>query len=466
LKLHQPTAEGHEIALIDCGLMARIGQEDRDKMISAVIHLANKDYASLVDDFMALGILPPDSERATIIPLMDKALSPYVKGGGAKSYEAELKRMYGMEESNMSSQVGGFQAMTQDALTVLNDVPFSIPPYFAILGRAIVTLEGIALTGDPGYGLIMEAYPFIARQLLRDDRPEIQTALQEVLYSGDAAGSANGALKLNRLLVLLNNAAGSVGKQDGGAFVDLDTVPEDGMTLETGLKYIMSDNADSLRTLLEPEVETIADVLSRQIIRKGLNEAIVSLTPPRPPSIPFLGNILPSLPNPKIDEIPLPILLPAKSGNPSDPPSIGVLNLRDFIDFVAPKLDRNEEIYAIGLGDAAAEFFGEDVAAFVRGESILSVNTAQMVLQAARQQAGSGNALLSSDGAQQVMRGMSSLLDSRSGTAVKTDLASFFEASDKLDSTESERLDDILAQIINRTVARATERLREVPRLF
>ena len=29
----------------------------------------------------------------------------------------------------------GFQAMTQDALTVLNDVPFSIPPYFALLAR-------------------------------------------------------------------------------------------------------------------------------------------------------------------------------------------------------------------------------------------------------------------------------------------------------------------------------------------
>lgn len=67
---------------------------------------------------------------------MDKALSPYVKGGGAKKYEAELKRMYGMEENSMSSQVGGFQAMTQDALTVLNDIPFSIPPYFAILGES------------------------------------------------------------------------------------------------------------------------------------------------------------------------------------------------------------------------------------------------------------------------------------------------------------------------------------------
>ncbi len=30
---------------------------------------------------------------------MDKALSPYVKGGGAKKYEEELRRMYGMDGS-------------------------------------------------------------------------------------------------------------------------------------------------------------------------------------------------------------------------------------------------------------------------------------------------------------------------------------------------------------------------------
>ena len=54
-------------------------------MISAVIHLANKNYAALVDDFMRLNILPPDSNRATIIPLMDKALTPYVKGVVPKS---------------------------------------------------------------------------------------------------------------------------------------------------------------------------------------------------------------------------------------------------------------------------------------------------------------------------------------------------------------------------------------------
>lgn len=36
---------------------------------------------------------------AQVVPLMDKALSPYVKGGGAKKYEEELRRMYGMDGS-------------------------------------------------------------------------------------------------------------------------------------------------------------------------------------------------------------------------------------------------------------------------------------------------------------------------------------------------------------------------------
>ena len=145
-----------------------------DTMVSAIIHLANRDYKSLVDDFIDLEILPSNCDRALVEPLMDKALTPYVKGGGAVKYEEEIKKIYGMDGS-ISATAGGFSAMTSDAITVLNDIPFSIPPYFALLGRAIITLEGIALTGDPSYGIIMEAYPFVARKLLSEDRPEIQS---------------------------------------------------------------------------------------------------------------------------------------------------------------------------------------------------------------------------------------------------------------------------------------------------
>lgn len=452
MKLNQPTAEGHTVALIDCGLMANINKADQDYMISAVIHLANKDYASLVDDFIRLKILPTDCDRAAIIPLMDKALSPYVKGGGAKKYEEELKKMYGMEES-MSSQVGGFQAMTQDALTVLNDIPFSIPPYFAILGRAIVTLEGIALTGDENYGIIMESYPFIARKLLSENRPEIQQALQEVLFSvGD---SSNPGLRLNRLLALLNNASGAVGTKEGAAFVDLDAVPEDGLSLGDGFKLLLSENAESVRKLLEEEVENIAWIFFRQITRKGMTEAVVTLTPPRPPSLPFIGDII-APPKLQLDDIPLPFLLPGEEI--SSTPSVSFMTANQFTDLIAPKLTRDEEIYAISISDAVEEFLGSNVANFLRGDSLISTQSASLVLAAASAGLLGNKDLLGTQNAQNVISIISSLLkriDSKAGGNVDVALS---EITAKLSGEEKERLNEIVTELTQRILTKIRAR--------
>lgn len=461
LLLDEPTEEGYELALIDCGLMAEINREDRDHMISAVIHLANKDYASLVDDFMNLKILPEDSNRAAIIPLMDKALSPYVKGGGAKKYEEELKRLYGMEDGSMQSTVGGFQAMTQDALTVLNDVPFSIPPYFAILGRAIVTLEGVALTGNPDYGIIMESYPFIARKLLQEDRPEIQQALQQVLYSADGS---NSRLKLSRLLALLNNAAGAIETKEGSVFVDLDAVPEDGLSFKEGLKFLLSDKAESLRNLLEKEVDSIVDILSRQIFRKAISEAVVALTPPRPPALPFIGDIFPSAP--KLDEIPLPLLLPGSAG--LQEPSLSVLTLNQLTDAVAPKLSQDDELFALGLSDAATEFFGEELGSFIRGESVFSTSTAEIAIASLRSGAIGQTDLLSPEAVNTVIETLSSILSlvqesNPNSSQMETELT---EAINNLDEPESAMLQEIVSELTQRTMARALDRLSTVDRVF
>ena len=439
------------MALLDCGLMANIDKADQDNMISAVIHLANKDYASLVDDFIRLKILPTDCDRAAIIPLMDKALSPYVKGGGAKKYEEELKRMYGMEDT-VSSQVGGFQAMTQDALTVLNDIPFSIPPYFAILGRAIVTLEGIALIGNENYGIIMEAYPHIARKLLSENRPEIQQALQEVLFSTDDSSSPG--LKLNRLFALLNNASGSVGTKEGAAFVDLDAVPEDGLSIGDGFKLLLSDNAESVRRLLEDEVESIAWIFFRQIIRKGATEAAVTLSPPRPPSIPFIGDII-APPKLQLDDIPLPFLLPGEEASSS--PSVSLMTANQFTDLIAPKLTRDEEIYAISISDAAEEFLGTSVANFLRGDGLISTQSASLVLAAASTGLLGNKELLGTQNAQNVILTVSNLLkrlDSKSGS-VDEILA---EITTKLSEDEKERLDEIVTELTQRILAKVRAR--------
>jgi hypothetical protein len=232
-------------------------------MVSAIIHLANRDYRSLVDDFINLEILPADCDRAKVEPLMDKALTPYVKGGGAQRYEQELKKIYKMD-GTLSSTAGGFQQMTQDALTVLNDIPFSIPAYFALLGRAIVTLEGIALTGDPEYGIIMEAYPFISRKLLREDRPAIQKALQQVLYT--AGGGGMDGMSGARLSALLQSAMGDA-VRESGAVIDLDHVSGE-LDLAKTVKLLMGESGKSLRTLLQSEAVTITELLLRQNLRR------------------------------------------------------------------------------------------------------------------------------------------------------------------------------------------------------
>jgi len=458
LLLDEPTEDGAELALIDCGLMAAINEVDRDFMISAVIHLANKDYASLVDDFIKLKILPEDTNRAAVIPLMDKALSPYVKGGGAKKYEEELKKLYNMEDGDMQSQVGGFQAMTQDALVVLNDIPFSIPPYFAILGRAIVTLEGVALTGNPEYGIILEAYPFIARKLLTRESSTVQKALQEVLYSNNEDGTSG--LKLSRLLALLNNAAGSVATQDGAVFVDIDAVPEDGISFQEGLKFMMSDDAESLRTLLEPEVDNIMDILTRQIFRQGIQEAVVALTPPRPPALPFLGDILP--PSPKLDEIPLPLLLPGAEGIQSS--SFVVTSIKELTNAVAPKLSQDEELFALGLADGAQEFFGEGMGEFVRGESVFSAKSIEILLGGLRSGVVGKTDLLSPEAIQTVIDTIGSVLTLAQGSAptestIEKDLR---DAIENLDATEKERFDGILNELTQRSITRVLERLSTV----
>jgi hypothetical protein len=320
----------------------------------------------------------------------------------------------------------------------------------------------VALTGNPEYGIIMESYPFIARKLLSEDRPEIQGALQEVLYNQK---DGNGALKFSRLLALLNNAAGSVSTQDGAAFVDLDTVPEDGISFGQGLKFLLSDKAESLRNLLEDEVDTIVDILSRQIIRKGATDAIIRLTPPRLPSLPFIGDIFSGIPNPKLDEIPLPLLLPNKDGT-SNTPTVGIMTLKEFVDRLAPKLSQDEEIYGINLAEAATEFLGEEVAEFTRGEGVLSAKSGNLVLGAIRSGAFGQRDFLSNANVQNALETVGTLLNNLSSTSDINMEETLSTAMEGLETDERERLDAIVEELTRRSLSRAAERMSEVSRLL
>ena len=104
---------------------------------------------------ITLSFIPDFYNKACVhVQVFDQAL----EGGGAKNIN--------------------FQELAADLAQITFDYPFRIPPYFALIIRAISVLEGIALVGDPDFAIVDEAYPYVAKRLLTDKSPRLQQALR------------------------------------------------------------------------------------------------------------------------------------------------------------------------------------------------------------------------------------------------------------------------------------------------
>ncbi|KAG2496070.1 hypothetical protein HYH03_005989 [Edaphochlamys debaryana] len=316
-----------KLALLDFGLVAEIPSADRQAMVAATIHLANRDWDALIDDFIALGFLPRGCDRAVIIPVMDRVLSPYLRGGGAAAFN--------------------FQALSQDLLAATLEIPFSVPPYMSLLARSVATLEGIALVGDPQYAMVAQAYPFVARKVLRNDSSSASALLRDLLLIRDAAGATaedgtqgGQQLAARRLAALLNAALGYVADSAGG-FVDFDALPDEGASVQELAAFLLSPEARELRPLLVGWVSSGLDLLARDRSRKAFTLLSAQLTP----RLPFFG----SLPAPP----PPPLWLPGR----------GLLPLAEALDLLAPPLSTEEQVYLQQLTDLAASVLGVEASA-------------------------------------------------------------------------------------------------------
>ena len=53
-----------KICILDYGLMAEIPEKERKFMVAAIIHVGNKNFAALTEDYIELGFLPPDIDKS------------------------------------------------------------------------------------------------------------------------------------------------------------------------------------------------------------------------------------------------------------------------------------------------------------------------------------------------------------------------------------------------------------------
>jgi predicted unusual protein kinase regulating ubiquinone biosynthesis (AarF/ABC1/UbiB family) len=201
---------GH-LAYVDFGMMDSISDADRLTLTGAVVHLINRDFEALAGDFVALGFLNPKADLAPIVPALEEVL------GGA-----------------LGDNVGSFnfKAITDRFSELMYDYPFRVPARFALIIRAVVSQEGLALRLDPSFRIIRVAYPYVAKRLLAGDTAEMREKLLEVLFD------KHGRLQLERLENLL-------------AVVESDGAPSDLIPVAgAGLKLLLGPEGSSLRQRL------------------------------------------------------------------------------------------------------------------------------------------------------------------------------------------------------------------------
>lgn len=215
------TKEG-KLAFLDFGMMSETPETARYAIIDHVVHLVNRDYEAMATDYYKLEFLDESVDVKPIVPAL------------ANFFDDVLEAS--VEELN-------FKTITDGLGGVLYAYPFSVPGYYALILRSLTVLEGLALSTDPKFKVLAKAYPYIARRLLTDPRPELRESFKELMFKDDV-------FRWNRLENLLREGS------KNSDFNAEDVLPP---LLDLALENESGEN--TLRPLIEKETIKVIEAL-------------------------------------------------------------------------------------------------------------------------------------------------------------------------------------------------------------
>ncbi len=169
--------EGHNgdlgnIAYVDFGMMDSISEADRLTLTGAIVHLINNDFHSVAKDFQKLGFLSKKEDLKPLIPVLKEVLGSAI-GKDVASFN--------------------FKEITNKFSELMFDYPFRVPARFALIIRAVISQEGLAIRLDPDFKIIDLAYPYVAKRLLTSDTNEMINILLDVIFD------QNGHIRVERI---------------------------------------------------------------------------------------------------------------------------------------------------------------------------------------------------------------------------------------------------------------------------
>lgn len=155
--------EDGRVGIFDFGMVGRITPELKQHMVDAFMHTIQRDYRELVDDFVGMGFLSAEADRDALC----RDLAPIIDARFAD----------GMNKVR-------FRKMLFDFSEVCFAYPFRLPSEFTYVMRALLTLEGIALTINPKFNFVDAAMPFAHRLVMKNNQFLGQAIFKEVFTDG------------------------------------------------------------------------------------------------------------------------------------------------------------------------------------------------------------------------------------------------------------------------------------------
>ncbi|XP_078162732.1 protein kinase superfamily protein isoform X3 [Carex rostrata] len=161
-------AEQGCLAYFDFGMMGDIPRHYRIGLIQILVHYVNRDSFGLANDFHSLGFIPEGTDLHQVADALRASFAA-------------------TRESN------DFQGIMSELYDVMYEFNFTLPPDYALVIRALGSLEGTAKALDPSFKVVESAYPYVIGRLLADQNPDMRRILRELLIRND------GSIRWNRL---------------------------------------------------------------------------------------------------------------------------------------------------------------------------------------------------------------------------------------------------------------------------
>ena len=143
--------KGEIIGFMDFGMMGRLDEETREKGVDLFIALMERNPDKIINEMLDLGIAPPEIDT--------------------RSLKIDIKEMIDRYYNKPLREIRLGELINQ-LVEISTKYQIKMPAEFALLGKALLTIEGIGLELDPDFNLAEIAKPYAKDIILERKSPQ------------------------------------------------------------------------------------------------------------------------------------------------------------------------------------------------------------------------------------------------------------------------------------------------------